>query len=85
MGAESHELPAKQMKGDIVVTRVARHYALGRVTADRHTQEPLETQNDRGQALSRACILAGPAHRVFLYELAGPGCVGIEIRCEKIT
>jgi hypothetical protein len=67
-----------------VVTRVSRHYALGRVTADRHTQEPLETQNDRGEALSRACILAGPTHRVFLYELAGPSRVCLEIDCAKI-
>jgi len=84
MDREPHERPAKQLEGDIVVTRVARHYALGRVTADHHTQTPLETENDRDEALRRACILARPAHRVFLYDLAGPSSVCIEIHCANI-
>ena len=58
------------MEGDIVVTRVARHYALGRVNGDRPTQTPVETQNSRSDALGRACALARADHRVFLYEKA---------------
>ena len=68
----------KMLEGDIVVTRVARHYALGRMTADLRTQTPVDTQNTRADALSQACLLAGAEHRVFLYELAGTGqCVQI--------
>jgi hypothetical protein len=71
-------------EGDIVVTRVARHYALGRVTADHETQTPLETENHRADALRRACILAGAQHRTFLYDLAGPSSACLEIICAKI-
>ena len=58
-------------EGDIVVTSVAHHYVLGRVTADRHTQAPIEAQAHRADALSRACLLAGANHRVFLVDDAG--------------
>jgi hypothetical protein len=68
----------KMLEGDIVVTRVARHYALGRMTADLHTQTPLDTQNTRSDAVAMACLLAGADHRVFLYDQAGAGhCVQI--------
>jgi hypothetical protein len=71
-------LAPKMREGDIFVTRVAHHYALGRLTADLQTQSPIETQNSRVDALKRACALAGPNHRVFLYEKAGRGsCVHI--------
>jgi hypothetical protein len=71
--------PPTRLEGDIVVTRVARHYAIGRVNADRLTQTPIETQNSRADALSRACALAGADHQVFLYERAEPSdCVHIE-------
>src|SRR5580704_11331463 len=63
----------RMLDGDIVVTRVARHYALGRMTADLRTQTPVDTQNTRADALGLACLLAGADHRVFLYELAGAG------------
>jgi hypothetical protein len=66
------------LEGDIVVTRVARHYAIGRMTADLRTEKPVDTQNTRSDALSMANLLAGADHRVFLYELAGAGnCVQI--------
>jgi hypothetical protein len=68
----------RMFEGDIVVTRVARHYSLGRVNADRRTQTPVKAQEDRSDALSRACVLAGAAHGVFLHELAGPGtCIQV--------
>ena len=64
--------------GDIIVSRVAHHYALGRLNADLRTQTPMEAQDHRSDALRRACVLAGTDRRVFLYELAGPGdCVHI--------
>jgi hypothetical protein len=63
----------KMVAGDIVVTRVAHHYALGRLNADLRTQTPIETYDQRTDALRQACVLAGADRRVFLYELAGPG------------
>jgi hypothetical protein len=69
---------SRMLEGDIVVTRVARHYALGRITADLRTETPVDTQNTRSDALGMACLLAGADHRVFLCELAGVGnCVHI--------
>jgi hypothetical protein len=61
----------KMREGDIVVTRVSRHYSLGQVRADGHTQTPIESLKDRSAALSRACVLAGAGHRVFILERSG--------------
>ena len=63
---------AQEMReGDIVVTRVGRHYSLGRVKADGKTQTPIESLKGRSAALSRACLLAGTGHRVFILEKSG--------------
>jgi hypothetical protein len=56
------------LEGDILVTAVGKHYALGRLKADRNTQEHLGWQLDRTEAVKQACALAGANHRVFLYE-----------------
>jgi hypothetical protein len=58
-------------EGDIVVTAVADHYAIGRMTMNGETQESLGAERTRAEALQRACALAGTAHRVFLYWGAG--------------
>ena len=58
-------------KGDIIVTAVAQRYAIGRMTADGKTQEPLGAQPTLDEALEQACALAGTMHRVFLYARAG--------------
>jgi S-formylglutathione hydrolase FrmB len=58
-------------EGDIVVTAVSGHYAIGRMTADRHTQEFLASEKTRAEALQQACRLAGQTHRVFLYGSTG--------------
>ena len=58
-------------EGDIVVTRVGRHYSLGRVKADGKTQTPIESLKGRSAALGRACLLAGAGHRVFIVEKPG--------------
>jgi hypothetical protein len=60
-------------EGDIVVTRVAHHYAIGRLKADGLIQTPLEQVHHRANALTRACHLAGAGHRVFILENAGSG------------
>jgi hypothetical protein len=70
----------KMRRGDIVVTRVARHYALGRIGLDLKTQTAVETQDARSDALNRACDLAGTDHRVFLYELAASSNF-VQINC----
>ena len=57
---------SSSIEGDIVVTPVAGHYAIGRVTADGKTQAFIEVQSDCAAAISRACELAGDQHRVFL-------------------
>jgi hypothetical protein len=54
------------LEGDIVVTPVADHFGIGRVTADDNTQTYLESHRDRITALGRASILAGEQRRVFL-------------------
>jgi hypothetical protein len=72
----------KMVAGDIVVTRVARHYALGRLNADLRTQTPIEAYDHRTEALRRACALAGEDRRVFLYELAGHGDY-VQINCSE--
>jgi hypothetical protein len=58
-------------EGDIVVTTVAHHYAIGRMTADGKTQKSLAIQSTLEEALEQACVLAGTTHRVFLYGRAG--------------
>jgi hypothetical protein len=58
-------------EGDIVVTAVAHHYAIGRMTADSKTHKTLAVQPTVGEALAQACVLAGTTHRVFLYGRAG--------------
>ena len=58
-------------EGDIVVTAVAKHYVIGRMTADGNTQDWLGSRPIRAEALVEACALAGTAHRVFLYGNAG--------------
>ena len=57
---------SSSIEGDIVVTPVAGHYAIGCVTAGGTTQSIVETQPDLTTALQRACKLAGDDHRVFL-------------------
>jgi hypothetical protein len=73
----------KMVQGDIVVTRVARHYSLGRVGADRRTQTPIEVQERRADALNRACALAGSDHQVFFYENPGTSTC-IQINCRQV-
>jgi hypothetical protein len=56
-------------EGDFVVTRVAHHYTIGRITADALTQTYIESLPDELTALNRACELAGRDHRVFQTHL----------------
>jgi hypothetical protein len=58
-------------EGDIIVTAVGEHYAIGRLRADGEMQDYLQSQRNRAIALWQACIQAGAKHRVFLYPTAG--------------
>ncbi len=59
------------LKGDIVVTAVGDHYAIGRLKADGKTQKFRGWRQNRAEALKQACDLARVNHRVFLYPKAG--------------
>jgi hypothetical protein len=54
-------------EGDIVVTAVAHHFAIGRVQADGTHQDALASERVCSEALSTARVIAGPTHRVFIY------------------
>jgi hypothetical protein len=69
---------AYTVAGDFVVTPVAKHFAIGRVTADGHTQSYIETKSARLAALKRACELAGKGHRVFLARAERHGSTMID-------
>jgi hypothetical protein len=58
-------------EGDIIVTAVGDHYAIGRLKANGEMQEYLQSQRNRTVALRQACAQAGAKHRVFLYPSAG--------------
>jgi len=58
-------------EGDIIVTPVAHHFAIGRITADGQTQQHLASQRHRADALALACRLAGSDHQVFVFKYAG--------------
>jgi hypothetical protein len=67
--------------GDIVVTPVSHHYAIGRIKADGLSQEPLGSERDRGRAVAIACKLAGPAARVFMWTtISEEGLVRVDCR-----
>jgi len=61
----------KILEGDIAVTAVGDHYAIGRFKSDGKTQEFLGWQQNRAEALKQACDLVRLNHRVFLYPKAG--------------
>jgi hypothetical protein len=70
-------------KGDVIVTAVAHHYAIGRIGADGRTQQHLASEKDREIALALACQFARAAHRVFLYQSAGDSTFA-PCDCQKI-
>ena len=71
-------------EGDVVVTAVARHYAIGQMTADGTTQESLGSSRTLTDALAQACVLAGETHRVFLYPTTGTAAYGRFV-CPKVS
>jgi hypothetical protein len=72
------------LEGDMVVTAVAGHYAIGQMTADGTTQESLGSRPTRAAALEEACALAGAKHQVFLYPSTGTP-VHVRFVCPKVS
>jgi hypothetical protein len=48
---------AAPREGDIIVTAVGEHYAIGRLKADGDSQDYLQSQQERAVALIQACAL----------------------------
>ena len=57
--------------GDIVVTKVAEHYHVGRVQAEGTPSVPIQAMNRIGAVLTLACELISGSQRVFLYDHGG--------------
>ena len=71
-------------EGDIVITRVAHHYSLGRISADNQTQTSLESHDHRAEAIRRACAVAGADQQVFIYEEA-ESTAHVLVNCETLA
>lgn len=67
--------------GDVVVTKVADRYHIGRVHADSDVLTTIAVLTHRNAALASACRLVTGHQRVFMSAQAGSG--HIEIDCAK--
>jgi hypothetical protein len=56
--------------GDIVVTRVSRHYHINRVLSPRQPLKNIDVTNERVDAVALACRLVTGSQRVFFYDRA---------------
>ena len=74
----------RMLEGDIIVTAVAGHFALGRLTADLKTQAHLAVSATRTAALTQACELAGRDHQVFLYPTSHSAAC-LLFKCRPMT
>ena len=68
--------------GDVVVTRVAGHYHVGRVQEDWEPYAKIASISSRVDALDLACRSINGGQRVFLYGRAGT-LNFIEFDCAK--
>lgn len=69
--------------GDIVVTKVANHYHVGRAQAEGTPSVSIQQMDRLGDALTLACqLITGSARRVFLYD-RGDRLHYVEIDCAK--
>jgi hypothetical protein len=79
-------LPRKNARrlaaGDVVVTKVARHYHIGRVQAAGTVLAALSVENRRDDALALACESVTGHQRVYLNISAGSR-QHVEINCTK--
>jgi hypothetical protein len=66
------------VEGDMMVTPVAGHYAIGRIQSDGWHQSFVEAQTKCLPALRRACALAVDGHRVFLSHGTRAGTVLVD-------
>ena len=68
--------------GDIVVTKVANHYHVGRVEAEGKPWTSIQTMDRLADALTLACRLVSGSQHVFLYD-RGDRLHYVEIDCAK--
>ena len=68
--------------GDVVVTKVANHYNVGRAQADGTPLAAIETIDRLADALTLACRLIAGSQRVFLYDRGGL-LHRVEVDCAK--
>jgi hypothetical protein len=74
--------PSSPAAGDLVVTRVAGHYHVGRKQAEGQPIASIAVTNRYDDAIAIACQLAAGQQRVFLYGKGGSSD-GVEIDCTK--
>ena len=83
MGGEQPPLKARQpTAGDIVVTKVANHYHVGRVEADGRPRASIRTLDRLADALTLACRLVAASEHVFLFD-RGDRLHSVAIDCAK--
>ena len=75
----------RQLAGDILVTRVANHYHIGRAQAEGAPLVTIDGANDREVALMVACRLVTGTQRLFLCALASKPSVPRDRLRETIT
>ena len=74
--------PSSPAAGDLVVTRVAAHYHVGRKQAEGRPHASIAVTNRYDEAIAVACQLVSGQQRVFLYAKGGSSD-GVEIDCRK--
>ena len=83
MGGEPTRTPGRHpAEGDVVVTKVANHYHVGRVQAEGKPWASIEATDRLADALALACGLTTGSQRVFLYARSGL-LHRVEIDCAK--
>ena len=83
MGGDQPPIKARHpATGDVVVTKVANHYHVGRVEAEGKPWVSIETTDRFADALTLACRLVSAAQHVVLYD-RGDRLHYVEIDCAK--
>jgi len=83
MAVEPSRTPRRHpTAGDIVVTKVANHYHVGRVEAEGKPWASIEAMDRLADAMTLACRLIAGSERVFLYARSGL-LHRVEIDCAK--
>jgi hypothetical protein len=68
MGGEQPPIKSRPVAGDVVVTKVANHYHVGRVEAEGKPLASIQAMDRFADALALACRLVSGSQHVFLYD-----------------